>query len=82
MEQRFDIRELERLRRLAAFMILEYGPEFGFVLERIETIIEAAHKDDPTARALRVLAEIKTLQPSPLADAKAIAGRTCRALKA
>lgn len=82
MEQRFDIRELERLRRLAAFMILEYGPEFGFVLERIETIIEAAHKDDPTARALRVLAEIKTLQPSPTADAKPIADRTCRALKA
>ncbi|OYW55516.1 MAG: hypothetical protein B7Z29_08185 [Hyphomicrobium sp. 12-62-95] len=74
MEQRFDIRELERLRRLAAFMILEYGPE--------ETIIEAAHKDDPTARALRVLAEIKTLQPSPTADAKPIADRTSRALKA
>lgn len=63
MDQRLDMDELTKLRRLAAFMILQYGPEFGFVLDRIERIIEAAHRDDPTAKALRVMAELKTITP-------------------
>lgn len=64
MDKRLDIDDLTKLRRLAAFMILQYGPEFGFVLDRIERIIEAAHRDDPTAKALRVMAELKTVTPS------------------
>jgi hypothetical protein len=61
MDQRFDIAELERMRRFAAFMILEFGPEYGFVLERVEAMLEAAHKADPTARALKVLEELKSV---------------------
>lgn len=73
MDQRFDIQELERMRRFAAFLILEFGPEFGFVLERVEAILEKAHQADPTARALRVLQELRTIphnnpQRKPLAS--------------
>lgn len=64
MHQGFDIEELERFRRLAAFMILEYGPEFGYVLDRIELMLEAARKQDPKARALRILSELKTVAPA------------------
>jgi hypothetical protein len=60
MDQRFDIAELERMRRFAAFLILEFGPEYGFVLERVEEMLEQAHKSDPTTRALRVLEELKS----------------------
>ena len=60
MDQRFDIQELERMRRFAAFLILEFGPEYGFVLERVEAMLEQSHKADPTARALRVLQELKS----------------------
>ncbi len=63
MEQRLDIQELIRLRRFAAFMILQYGPEFGFVLDRIECMIEKAQKDDPTVKALRIMAELKDVTP-------------------
>lgn len=64
MVGREDIDELTRLRRFAAFMILQYGPEFGFVLDRVERMIETAQKDDPTAKALRVMAELKNVTPS------------------
>lgn len=63
MERRVDIQELIRLRRFAAFMILQYGPEFGFVLDRIECMIETAQKDDPTVKALRIMAELKNVTP-------------------
>lgn len=63
MERRLDIQELIRLRRFAAFMILQYGPEFGFVLDRIECMIETAQKDDPTVKALRIMAELNDVTP-------------------
>ena len=61
MDQRFDIAELERMRRFSAFLILEFGPEYGFLLERVEAMLEAAHKADPTTRALKILEELKSV---------------------
>lgn len=61
MDQRFDILELERMRRFAAFLILEFGPEYGFVLERVEAMLDVAHQADPITRALRVLQELKAV---------------------
>lgn len=75
MERRLDIQELIRLRRFAAFMILQYGPEFGFVLDRIECMIETAQKDDPTAKALRVMAELKNVTPSHREKRPMLTGR-------
>lgn len=65
MSKPVDIHELERMRRFAAFLILEFGPEYGFVLARVETMLEAAQKDDPTAKALKVLQELKSASPKP-----------------
>lgn len=73
MDQRIDIAELERMRRFAAFLILEFGPEYGFVLERIETMLEAAHKADPTARALKVLEKLKSVHCAAVSAALKIA---------
>ena len=64
MDQRFDIQELQRMRRFAAFLILEFGPDYGFVLERVEAMLLAAQKADPTARALQVLQELKSASPN------------------
>jgi hypothetical protein len=59
MDRPFDIAEIERMSRCAAFLILEIGPDYGFVLDRLETIPAKLRKTDPTARTLRVLQELK-----------------------
>lgn len=65
MKPGLDISELEGLRVFAAWAILEYGDHYGFILQHIEEYLEEARKEDPRARALRVLSEMKSLSEKP-----------------
>lgn len=52
------IEEWERWRILAARIVIEYGPRYGGrALRRIERELAIARAEDPTARALKVLAD-------------------------
>jgi len=65
-----SIRELEELRLLAAKWVVEYGPRYGFILERMEKIVASAKGEEVTARALRLLAEADSATVSPGAPAQ------------
>lgn len=59
MSRKYSIEELERYRVLAAYLILNFGDEYGFVLERVESDLERARQDDPQAKALKVMEELQ-----------------------
>jgi hypothetical protein len=59
MAKNYSIEELEAYRIFAAYMVLEFGPEYGFVLERVEGMLERARREDPVTKARRVMEEIK-----------------------
>lgn len=59
MSRKYSIEELERYRVLAAYLILKFGDEYGFVLERVESDLERARQDDPQAKALKVMEELR-----------------------
>lgn len=59
MSRKYSIEELERYRVVAAHLILKFGDEYGFVLERVESDLERARQDDPQAKALKVMEELK-----------------------
>jgi hypothetical protein len=61
MSGEVTIEELERWRVMAAYWVLELGPEYGFVLERVEKELEKARADDPVAKAKKVLDELKAV---------------------
>lgn len=59
--KRWSIKELEKYRDFAAFVVVEYGPQFGFALERVEQMLEQAKEDqakddDVVERARKILA--------------------------
>lgn len=62
MSKKYSIEELERYRVLAAYLILKFGDEYGSVLERVESDIERARQDDPQAKALKVMEELKRMR--------------------
>ncbi|CAN1724887.1 conserved protein of unknown function [Hyphomicrobium sp. 1Nfss2.1] len=59
MSRKYSIEALERYRVLAAYLILKFGDEYGFVLERVESDLERARQDDPQAKALKVMDELQ-----------------------
>lgn len=59
MDRHLSIEELERYRVLAAYLVLQFGPEFGFVLDRVERMLEQARREDLTVRALKIVQELR-----------------------
>ena len=49
------IERLERALVLAAYIVVTHGPRFAPYVERLEKELEAARRDDPVARAQRIL---------------------------
>lgn len=76
-----SIQELEELRLLAARCVVEYGPRYGFVLERMEKILARARGDDVTARALRLLSEagVETISDASQRNRKKLSPGSVRA---
>ncbi len=62
MTKKFSIEELEGYRVFAAYMVLEFGGEYGFVLERVERMLDRARREDPVAKALRIMEEMKMVR--------------------
>jgi hypothetical protein len=52
-----SIEELEAYRVFAAYIVSEFGEQYIGVLDRIEQELEKARREDPLARARRVLQE-------------------------
>lgn len=50
-----SIEELEAYRVFAAYIVSEFGAQYVGVLDRIEQELEKARREDPVARARRVL---------------------------
>lgn len=63
MTRIYSIEELEAYRVFAAFMVLEFGAEYGFVLERIEEMLDRARREDPVAKAKKILADLRAVAP-------------------
>jgi hypothetical protein len=49
------IERLERALVLAAYIVVRHGPEYACHVDRLEKELEAARRDDPVARAKRIL---------------------------
>lgn len=55
--EQVTIEELEAYRVFAAYIVSEFGAQYIGVLDRIEEELEKARREDPVARARRVLVE-------------------------
>ena len=49
------IEELERALALAAYIVLRHGAVYAPYIDRLERELEAARRNDPAARAQRIL---------------------------
>jgi hypothetical protein len=56
----FSIDELQRYRRLAAWLVCTYGSKYGAILDRVERDLQHALRDDPVLRAKRILNETQS----------------------
>jgi len=54
---RMSIENLEKYRDFAAFVVVEHGSQYGFVLERLERMLARAKENDVMERARKILAE-------------------------
>ena len=55
-ENNLSLGRLERALALAAQIVLRHGAAYTVYLDRLERELEAAHQNDPTERARRILA--------------------------
>lgn len=49
------IERLERALALAAYIVLRHGPVYAAYIDRLESELAAARRNDPTDRAKRIL---------------------------
>lgn len=50
-----SVERLERALVLAAYIVVRHGPQFAPIVERLESELAAALRDDPVERARRIL---------------------------
>jgi hypothetical protein len=49
------IEQVERALALAAYIVLRHGPIYAPYIDRLESELDAARRNDPTERAKRIL---------------------------
>ncbi|MEW6124434.1 MAG: hypothetical protein AB1698_17610 [Pseudomonadota bacterium] len=55
MESPLLIERIEGALVVAAYLVVRHGPKFAPIVERLERELEAARREDPVARAQRIL---------------------------